>query len=71
MIEDFRAISEILEGGIEDSGMEPVVTTPEAPQPAQLSFVAAPGPAAIMVAQAETSTVNVEEAPRPEQLTLF
>ncbi|SVB09433.1 uncharacterized protein METZ01_LOCUS162287 [marine metagenome] len=71
MIEDFKAISEILEGGIEDSGMEPVVTTPEAPQPAQLSFVAAPGPAAIMVAQAETSTVNVEEAPRPEQLTLF
>ena len=71
MIEDFRAISEILEGGIEDSGKEPVVTTPEAPQPAQLSFVAAPGPAAIMVAQAEASTVNVEEAPRPEQLTLF
>ena len=71
MIEDFRAISEILEGGIEDSGMEPVVTTPEAPQPAQLSFVAAPGPATIMVAQAETSTVNVEEAPPPEQLTLF
>ena len=71
MIEDFKAISEILEGGMEDTGMEPGVTAPEAPQPAQLSFVNPPGQAAVPAAQAETSTVNVEEAPRPEQLTLF
>ena len=71
MIEDFKAISEILESGMEDTGMEPGVTAPEAPQPAQLSFVDAPGQAAVPAAQAETSTVNVEEAPRPEQLTLF
>jgi hypothetical protein len=36
-----------------------------------MSFVDAAGQAAVPVAQAETSTVNVEEAPRPEQLTLF
>ncbi len=71
MIEDFKAISEILEGGTEDTGNEPGVTAPEAPQPAQLSLVNAPGQPAVSAAQAETSTVNVEEAPRPEQLTLF
>ncbi len=71
MIEDFKAISEILQGGIEDPGMEPGVTAPEAPQPAQMSFVDAPGQPAVPAAQAETSTVSVDEAPRPEQLTLF
>ncbi len=71
MIEDFKAISEILESGMEATGMEPGVTAPEAPQPAQLTFVDAPGKTAVPAAQAETSTVNVEEAPRPEQLTLF
>jgi len=71
MIEDFKAISEILESGMEATGMEPGVTAPEAPQPAQLTFVDAPGKTVVPAAQAETSTVNVEEAPRPEQLTLF
>jgi len=71
MIEDFKAISEILQGGMVDTGMEPGVTASDAPEPAQMSFVDAAGQAAVPVAQAETSTVNVEEAPRPEQLTLF
>ena len=68
MIQDFKAIAEILEGGSEDAGGEPVGIEAEASQPTQLSFVDAPGPAAIST---ETSTVNEEEAPRPEQLTLF
>jgi len=82
MIEDFKAISEILEGGTEDTGLGAAVTTPEAlqtpqeatqeaPQAAQLSLMDAPSPEAGLTAQAETSTVNVEEASRPEQLTLF
>ena len=71
MIEDFKAISEILEGKIEDAGMEPGVTAPAAPQPAQFSFMDAPGQAAVSTAPAETSSVNVEDAPQPEQLTLF
>ena len=68
MIEDFKAIAEILEGGSEDAAGEPVGVAAEAPQTAQLSFVDAPGPAAVST---ETSTVNVKEAPEPEQLTLF
>ena len=71
MIEDFKAISEILAGGTKDIGTEPGVTAPEVPHTAQLSFLDAPGPAAFSLAQAESSTVNVEEASRPEQLTLF
>ncbi len=74
MIEDFKAISEILEGGLEDTGIEPAVLAPKAPSDtdaALISFVNAPGQAAVPAAQAEPSTVNVEEAPRPEQLTLF
>jgi len=71
MMEDFKAISEILEGKIEDAGMEPGVTAPAAPQPAQFSFMDAPGQAAVSTAPAETSSVNVEDAPQPEQLTLF
>jgi len=78
MIEDFKAISEILKGGTEEIGTEQASAPPEAPltpqetpQAAQLSFMDAPGPAADTTAQAETSTVNVEEASRPEQLTLF
>jgi hypothetical protein len=71
MIEDFKAISEILEGKIEDTGMEPGVTAPAAPQPAQFSFMDTPGQAAVSTAPAETSSVNVEDAPQPEQLTLF
>ena len=71
MIEDFKAISEILEGKIEDAGMEPGVTAPAAPQPAQFSFIDAPGQAAVSTAPAETSSANVEDAPQPEQLTLF
>ena len=71
MIKDFKTISEILEGGRKDAGREPGGITPEAPQTAQFSFLDAPGQAAVPTAQPETSTVNVEEAPRPEQLTLF
>ena len=71
MIEDFKAITEILEGGTEDKVREPEGKTPEAPQPAQLSFVDTQGLAAVPPAPAETATVNVEEASRPEQLTLF
>jgi DNA polymerase len=75
MIEDFKAISEILEGGIEDTDGETGVNAPTATEAAvptaQISFVDASGPAAVPSAQAETSTVNVEEASRPEQLTLF
>ena len=76
MIDDFKAISEILEGGTEGpdtvpDAPEPDGMAPEAPQPAQLSFVDDPGRAADPAAPAETSTVNVEEASRPEQLTLF
>jgi len=71
MIEDFKAISEILEGKIEDVGTEPGVTAPATPQPAQFSFIDAPGQAAVSKAPAETSSANVEDAPQPEQLTLF
>jgi hypothetical protein len=75
MIEDFKAISEILEGGIEGTVGETGVSAPTATEAAvptaQLSFVDASVPAAVPAAQAETSTVNVEEASRPEQLTLF
>jgi DNA polymerase len=75
MIEDFKAISEILEGGIEDTDSEAGVNAPTASETAvptaQLSFVDASGPAAVPTVQAETSTVNVEEASRPKQLTLF
>ena len=71
MIEDFKAISEILEGGTEDTGREPEGMAPQAPQPAQLSFVDPQGLAAVPAAPAETPTGNVEEATRPEQLTLF
>jgi DNA polymerase len=75
MIEDFKAISEILEGGIEDTdgeaGVNALTASETAVPTAQLSFVDASGPAAVPTVQAETSTVNVEEASRPEQLTLF
>ncbi len=76
MIDDFKAISEILEGGTEGpdrvpDAREPDGIAPEVPQPAQLSFVDRQGLAAVPEASAETSTVNVEEASRPEQLTLF
>ncbi|MCH8296492.1 MAG: uracil-DNA glycosylase [Chloroflexi bacterium] len=76
MIDDFKAISEILEGGTEGPGRvpdarEPDGMAPEAPRPAQLSFVNAPVRADVPEASAETPTVNVEEASRPEQLTLF
>ena len=71
MIEDFKAISEILEGGTEDTGTAPGIMMPEAPQTAQLSFVDAPGQAAVSTPPAETPTVNVDEASRPEQLSLF
>ena len=74
MIKDFKTISEILEGGLEDTGMEPGVIGPKASSDtgaAQISFFNVPGRAVVPAAQAETSTVAVEEVPRPEQLTLF
>ena len=76
MIEDFKAISEILVGGTEGpskqpDGREPEGMAPEVPQSAQLSFADTQGLAAVPAAPAEIATVNVEEASRPEQLTLF
>jgi hypothetical protein len=71
MIEDFKAISEILEGATKDTGMEPGETTPDAPQTDQLSFVDDPGHSAAATEPAEVSTVNVEEVSQPEQLALF
>ena len=71
MIEDFKAISEILEGATKDIGMEPGEILPDAPQTAQLSFESDPGHAAAAIEQAEASTVNVEEVFQPEQLALF
>jgi len=71
MIEDFKAISEILEGATKDIGMEPGEILPDAPQTAQLSFEPDPGHAAAAIEQAEASTVNVEEVSQPEQLALF
>ena len=59
MIEDFKAISEILEGVMEDTGMEPGVMTPEAPQPAQLSLVNPPGQAAVPAAMLKPVTVTI------------
>jgi DNA polymerase len=78
MIDDFKAISEILKGGAEEIGMELTemvpeaqITSQEAPRVSQLSFMDASDLAVSHSAQGEASTVNVEEAPRPEQLTLF
>jgi len=71
MIEDFKAIAKILEGGTEDVGGEPAVSMDQAPQPAQLSFVDASDSKDVSAPPPETPTVNEEEAPRPEQLTLF
>ncbi len=71
MIEDFKAIAEILERGAEDVAPEPASISANATQPAQLFFVEPPSPSAFSTAPAEVSAVNVEEAPRPEQLTLF
>ena len=71
MIQDFKTISEILEGRTEVAEPEAPIVAMEAPQPAQLSFMDSPAPAAVTVASAETATVNVEEATRPEQLNLF
>ena len=61
MIEDFKAISEILEGATKDIGMEPGEILSGSPQTAQLSFESDPGHAAAAMNQAAASTVNVEE----------
>ena len=71
MIEDFKEIARILEGGSEDVGGEPAVSMAQTPQPAQLSFVDASDSKDVSAPPAETPTVNEEEAPRAEQLTLF
>jgi DNA polymerase len=79
MIEDFKAIAKILEDGPEDTGGDQAAVVAQDPQPAQLSFVDAPGPltetstdtAGVLAAAADTSSVNEQQASRPEQLTLF
>ena len=78
MIEDFKTISEILKGEAEEIGIEPTAIVPEAlissqeaPRVSQLSFMDAPGVETGPSEQSEASAVNVEEASRPEQLTLF
>ena len=74
MIEDFKAISEILNGEVEEIGAAPktiVAEAPSIPRVSQLSLMDAPSLAADSSAQVGTSAVNAEEAPRPEQLTLF
>ena len=78
MKEDFKTISEILNGEVEEIGADPKAIVAEAPitpgetlRVSQLSFMDAPGLAADASAQVETSAVNAEEAPRPEQLILF
>ena len=71
MIEDFKAISEILEGKIEDAGGEPAAMSVVEPPAAQLSFIDTPGSAVLSTEPAEIPTVNAEEASQPEQLTLF
>lgn len=75
MIGDFKAIAEILEGGLEDMGGAPAGIEAKTAQPAQLSFIDGSDPAAISETPVEASTANVgfnvEDTPRPEQLTLF
>ena len=71
MIEDFKAISEILEGATKVICMEPGEILPDAPQTAQLSFEPDQGHGDAAIEQAEASTVNVEEVSQPEQLALF
>ena len=71
MAEDFKAISDILEGATKDIGMDPGEILPDAPQTAQLSFEPDTGHAAAAIEQTEASTVNVEEVSQPEQLALF
>ncbi len=71
MVEDFKTIAEILEGRSETVVEAPAGIAAEAPQSTQLSFAKDSGRPAVYVAPAETSTVNVGETSRPEQLTLF
>ena len=71
MIEDFKAISEILEGATKVICMEPGEILPDAPQTTQLSFEPDQGHGDAAIEQAEASTVNVEEVSQPEQLALF
>ena len=81
MIEDFKAISDILEGATKDVGTEPGDDSSEATQTDQLSFVNAQGvdaqgQLAVGLAQSDMSTapaevISREEVSRPEQLTLF
>ena len=71
MIEDFKAIAEILENASEGPGPELDDSVVSAQQETRLSFVDGPEPPFVSAAPAEISTVNVEEAPRPEQLSMF
>ncbi|MBT98879.1 MAG: uracil-DNA glycosylase [Dehalococcoidia bacterium] len=76
MIEDFKAISAILEGAMKDIGTEPGDDSPEATETSQLSFVDAQGHLDVGSANAEISTataevISQEEESQPEQLALF
>ena len=71
MIEDFKKIAEILGGEMEDLGGGPATIAAEEPHPAQLSFMGTPDTAVTSAVPADYLTADVEEAYRPEQLTLF
>jgi hypothetical protein len=71
MVEDFKAIADILEGGTDGVGGEPAAISVVEPPAAQLSFIDTPGSAVLSTEPAEIPTVNAEEASQPEQLTLF
>jgi len=74
MIEDFKTIAKILEENEdvnEETGGDQASIADQAPQPAQLSFIDAPGSSTVSAATVDSTNVNAEEAPQPEQLTLF
>ena len=71
MIEDFKKIAEILGGEMEDLGGGPATIAAEEHHPAQLSFMGTPDTAVTSAVPADYLTADVEEAYRPEQLTLF
>lgn len=78
MVEDFKAVLEILNGEPEEIRIEPtlpvsnILQTPRQNLKVfQLSFMDAPGPAAGLSVRPEISAVNVDEASFPKQLFLF
>ena len=78
IIEDFNSILEILKGEPKEIGIEEeanalgALNMPQKnPQVLELSLMDAPGTAAGLSAQDETSAVNVEEVSYPERLVIF